>query len=47
MVDKNAYLERIIKIHERKTGKVLTTLDAQELFANLVRLASVVFEYDQ
>jgi hypothetical protein len=46
MVEKEKFINKIIQIHEAKTGEVLSALEAQELFENLVRLTSVVLEYD-
>jgi hypothetical protein len=46
MVEKKTFIEKLIKIHYEHTGETLSFSDAQEMFECLVRLASVVLEYE-
>ncbi len=46
MVERKPFIEKLIKIHEENTGEVLTFSEAQEMFELLVRLTSVVLEYE-
>ena len=46
MVEKTSYIKKLIKIHYEHTGETLSFSDAQEMFEKLVRLASVVLEYE-
>ncbi len=47
MVERKPFIQKLIQIHEEKTGEVLTFPEAQEMFELLVRLTSVVLEYDE
>jgi hypothetical protein len=44
MVDKTTYIQRIKNIYTRKTGKVLSDVEALDVFENLVTLVSAVYQ---
>jgi len=43
MVDKQKYIQQIKDIHARKTGKILSDIEALDIFENLITLVGAVY----